>query len=147
MTPVTKFALPGGFLVVSPTWILLGQDAPFGYWPAVFWTAACAFLVWWTLPIKKVVLRGTEFVVSNYLRDISVPVSTLVRINEDRENRTPNIAMYFDPPTAFGPKIRVVTPMGQSEFDRIAGLLRDIIATNARCESASSSGAAAVSRD
>ncbi len=110
ITPFTKYVLPGAFLAALPVWILLIQNPKFGYFPAVFWAAACAFLVWWTTPIKKVSLRGDEFVVSNYLKEVPVPVSTLVKLREDRWNRTPNIALYFNPPTAFGRKIRIVVP-------------------------------------
>ncbi len=139
MTPFSKFVLPGIFLAALPVWLFQIQDPKFGYVPAVFWTAACVFLLWWTMPIKQVSLRGDKFIVSNYLKEVSVPVSSLVRIREDRWNRTPNIALFFDPPTPFGRKIRIVVPwnfIGSREFDRIAKILHGIIENNAQPDSA-----------
>ena len=130
ITPFTKFILPGGFIAAWPAWLYQIQDPKFGYMPAVVWSAACVFLVWWTLPIKKVSVSADQFLISNYLREIRVPVTQLVKIGEDRGNRTPNIALFFDPPTAFGRKIRIVPPFSRKEFDRIAQLLRGIIGKN-----------------
>ncbi len=142
ITPFTKFVLPGGFLATLPVWILKTHDPPFGYWPALFWAAACAFLVWWTAAIKKVSLRGDEFVVSNYRREIGVPVSSLVRVSADPWNRTPNIALFFDPPTSFGRKVRIIVPWDfeRREFDRIAKILRQIVEKNAQPGSSTESG-------
>lgn len=143
ITPFTKFVLPGGFLAVLPVWIFLTQDPNFGYLPATFWTAICVFLVWWTLPIKKVSLRGDDFVVSNYRKEVSVPTSSLVRLSEDRWNRTPNIALFFDPPTSFGRKIRIVVPWDfrGRKFDQIAQTLHQIIEKNAQSGGSNNSGA------
>jgi hypothetical protein len=132
-TPFTKFLLPGGFLAAWPAWLFQIQDPRFGYLPAFFWTVACAFLLWWTLPIKKVSLCDGQFLISNYRREIRVPAAQLVKIREDRWNRTPNIALFFDPPTAFGRKIRIVPPYmvwSSREYNRVVQLLRGIIEEN-----------------
>src|SRR6188768_101099 len=143
ITPFTKFVLPGGFLAALPAWIFQIQDPRFGYFPALCWAAACAILVWWTMPIKKVSLRGDEFIISNYRKEVVVPVSSLVKMSEDQGNRTPNIALFFEPPTSFGRKVRIVVPwdFGRHEFDRIAKTLRQIIEKNAQPSGTDNSGA------
>jgi hypothetical protein len=142
ITPFTKFVLPGGFLAALPLWIFQIQDPRFGCLPALSWAAACAFLVWWTAPIKKVSLRGDEFVISNYRREVVVPVSSLLKISEGAGNRTPNIALIFDPPTSMGRKVRIVVPwdFSRREFDRIAKILHQIIEKNAQPGGTDNSG-------
>src|ERR1700709_1765887 len=61
ITPFTKFVLPGGFLAAWPAWLYQIQDSRFGYLPAISWTVACVFLIWWTAPIKKVALGEDHF--------------------------------------------------------------------------------------
>ena len=132
-TVFTKFVLPGGFIAVWPVWLLQVNDPRFGYLPCVLWALVSVFLVWWTAPIKKVALSGDRFVISNFRREISVPTTQLRRVYEDRWNRTPNVVLHFDPPTEFGPKVRIVVSwdFGKKELNRVASELRAIAAKNA----------------
>jgi hypothetical protein len=119
-------------LGVIPIWVLGAPAHAFGWVPAVFWIVACSFIVWWTLPIKKVSLVGDSLLISNYWRDIEVPVPQISRIHEDRWNRTSNISLFFDPPTSLGSKVRIViSGFGEDEFDRVVGLLRCAIESHA----------------
>jgi hypothetical protein len=137
MTPVTKFVLPGGFLATLPIWLSAASDQRFGWIPAFAWAGTCVGLVWWTLPIKKVVLVGETFHISNYFREIEVPTDQLKRIAENPANRTPNITLFFEPSTAFGRKVRIVPPIELSSdegFERVARVLRDIVSVNRGAE-------------
>jgi hypothetical protein len=148
MTPFTKFVLPGGFLAAWPTWLYHIQDSRLGYVPAICWTVACAILLWWTAPIKKVELEEDHFLISNYLREIRVPVKWLSKIEEDQGNRTPNITLFFDPATAFGRKVRIVplyTLWRDEKFTRVAQLLSKLAEKNrAQQNGTDDSGAASI---
>jgi hypothetical protein len=124
-TPITKFGAPGIFFALLPVWLLRMSERQFAWVPATLWICACIFIVWWTLPIKKVSLVGDRLLISNYWREIEVPVSQVSRICEDRWNRTPNISLFFDPPTHFGSKVRIVVGgFDREEFDRVLALLQ-----------------------
>jgi hypothetical protein len=132
MTPVSKFVLPGIFILTAPIWYVLAFKEKFGFIPAVMWTGFCVYLFWWSASIKGVELKGEVFTISNYRRSILVPTSHLVRITEDRFNRTPSICLYFDPPCEFGRKIRIIPPldfMSRRSFDAVARTLYEIIHT------------------
>src|SRR5882757_2211984 len=133
-TPFTKFVLPGFFWLTLPVWIYLPHRIPsMGFFAPIFWGGACALLTWWAAPIKKVSLDEHYFAIGNYRREILVPISSFLKIREDRFNKTPNISLFFDPPTEFGRKIRLI-PLheiwSRREFDRISALLRNLVEKN-----------------
>ena len=129
----SKFAGPGMPIALLPVWwSQIPRDNALIF-PALFWTAMCAFVVWWYLPVKKVALENGVFFISNYRTEITVPASQLVQVKENRSNRTPNLELVFNPPTAFGAKIRIIPPIeffGHAEFDEAARTLRDILSCN-----------------
>jgi hypothetical protein len=87
-------------------------------------------------------LHDGEFIISNYRKKTAVPTSALVSICEDRWNRTPSIALFFDPPTAFGRKIRIIPPWdfrGQ-KFNLVAQVLREILELNRHRSGSNSDG-------
>jgi hypothetical protein len=87
--------------------------------------------LWWALPIKKVSLIGDHLRISNYRREIEVPVSQIRKIKRSRWNRTPNVTLFFDPPTPFGRKVRIVVllDMAGEEVDRVIALIDCAIAS------------------
>lgn len=130
ITPFTKFILPGLFIAGCPAWIAVAAHQQQMMVVAIIWHCGCAFLLWWTFPIKKVTLVDDHFVISNYRREIRVPTSQLVRVHEERWNRTPSITLFFDPPTSFGKKIRIIPSIelfSRREYDRVAELLRGML--------------------
>ena len=82
-----------------------------------------AWIIWWARPIRFVSTDGEQFLITDLRRRISVPVSQLRYWTEDRHNRSPSICLYFDPPTEFGSKVRIISPtdwFSQVRFDAVA---------------------------
>ena len=123
---LNRFLLPipvvCGTLVVA-----FGSHGGERYLLAGICVAASIGLLWWSLPIKEVWYRDGHFVISNYVREVTVPASHLSHIDESSMNRTPNILMFFNPPLPFGKKVRLIPPLG--EFEEKAALLRDLLRT------------------
>jgi hypothetical protein len=134
MTVFSKFILPGAFLGTWPIWFFGAvSDSGFTWFGAAMWTAACVWLVLWSRPIKFVTFGGDAFSISNYFSTRSVPASHLRRIEEDRHNRTPTITLYFEPPTDFGSRIRIVPPSGffsRAAFDDVSLFLHSLLSAN-----------------
>src|SRR6266853_672745 len=110
-TWVTKFELPSALLLGA--WLFLPTDVEHGVfsWLAlVGWLTACAGVVAWTWPMKTVALEDNVFLISNWFSTRRVPSTHLRKISESRMNREPTITLYFDPPTPFGGKVRIVPP-------------------------------------
>jgi hypothetical protein len=91
-----------------------------------------AALAVWARPLKRVRLEGDRFFISNYLREISVPASTLMETQESY-GRTSTITLRFEPPTRFGALVVIIPPLSywtDSKFDEVALFLRGIAAQN-----------------
>lgn len=56
----------------------------------------------WCISLKYVLLRDDNLVVSNYLRETSVPLSEVARISENRWVNIRPITIYFRNETMFG---------------------------------------------
>lgn len=126
----SKFVLPIGFFIVLPFWIYLvfvSRSVP--WFVVAFWACALVFLLWMAIPIKRVWLNGDVFMISDFRRTIEVSASRLVRIKEERWNRTPNISLFFDPPTEFGRKVTIIVPWDHKrrQFDEVALLCRGFL--------------------
>ena len=133
-TIFAKWIFPGAFLAGWPGWLFNAVSHGGAEWiPAVMWTIFSVWLVIWSRPIKFVTLRGDSFVISNYFSTHSVLTSSLIRIKEDRHNRTPTIMLYFEPPTAFGPRVRILPPVGflsRAAFDDVSCYLHSLLNAN-----------------
>lgn len=129
MTPVTKLFPIVFFLFSIPMWIAVTQGSKSALIPAIVWFVVSGVILWWSWPIKKVALSGDRFLISNYWREIEVPVECLAAVEEHQFNRNPNICLFFDPPTAFGRKVRIIVPWSVSgdEVSRIAAVLRPFV--------------------
>jgi len=82
--------------------------------------------------MKHVAIEGDYFRISNYFVSYRVPVAHLASITEIRDNRTPAITLYFEPPTPFGRRVRIIPPTGLFVFDResfeeVAAFLRSVV--------------------
>jgi hypothetical protein len=138
LTPLTKFIFPAMFVAIVPIWVLAATEHKQAWLFAALWTAVGAFVVWWTLPIKKVRLEGERFWIINFVREVEVPTAHLDRFIEDRDNRTPNLTLFFTPSTPFGSEIRIVPPFGfedTASFDDVAATLSAIVSRNRGAES------------
>ena len=128
-----KWALPAFFLL---GWPLLVQSALRGtseMWiGAMTWGAACVVFLFWSWPIKLVTVEGDHFIISNYVTSHRAPIAHLVSIAENYNNRTPTITLYFEPPTPFGKRVRIIPPQGlfmfnREGYDEVAAFLRSLI--------------------
>jgi hypothetical protein len=129
LTPVSKFVAPGLFVVLPLSSVLSTPTQSFAWIFAIVWFGIGAVVLWWwALPIKKVSLMGNHLRISNYWREIDVPVSQIAKIRGSRWNRAPNVTLSFDPPTPFGRKIRIVVPLDM-DVERVIALLDGAMAT------------------
>jgi len=79
-----------------------------------------------------VTVEGDYFIISNYINSYRAPIVYLVSMTENYNNRTPTITLYFEPPTPFGKRVRIIPPQGpfmfkREGFDEVAAFLRSRI--------------------
>jgi hypothetical protein len=132
LTLAHKWILPACFLLGWPLWVWSALRGPSGEWiGAIFWSFWCVYWLVWSWPIKLVTIEGDYFVISNYFTSHRVPVANLASINEIR-HRTPAITLYFEPPTPFGRRVRIIPPCGffiinWEGFDEVVTFLRSVV--------------------
>src|SRR5262249_18246552 len=64
----------------------------------------------WSWPIKFVDVEGDYFTISNYFTSHHIPIAHLTNVKANYYSRTPTITLYFDPPTPFGKRVRIIPP-------------------------------------
>ena len=75
-------------------------------------TALVAAVMWWTIaPLKRVVLAGDELLVSNYLREIRVPLTWIEKISGPSRTNPKRYTVTLVEPTDFGRRITFLPPM------------------------------------
>lgn len=79
------------------------------------WLVASTFLIWFARRLHRVSLHDGVLTVSNYFREISVPLANVSRVTESYMRRPPTITLHLDNPTALGQRI-VFVPAGRSRF-------------------------------
>ena len=113
-TPVYKFIMPTlwiGAFGIAMFAIGLRSNAPAQFrvvFPAV-WVIGST--VWLKLcgPLKKIVLDGSSLVVSNYSREIRIPISQIAELRERRWSNPRLITIMLSHDMGFGTRI-VFTP-------------------------------------
>lgn len=97
------------------------------------WLGGVALIVVWARSLKKVELHADHFRIQGLFATVVAPIAHLESIEERAWSSPPGLTLHFNPPTALGPTIRVLTPIdwiiGQ-EFERAAAALRAIVAQN-----------------
>jgi hypothetical protein len=142
MTPALKSAIPAlslmGVLVliVSSFYHPRGDGGPVHLFCCIGACAIGMWSVWWSLPFKNLMIDGDRFIIGGYRLEY-VKISHLKEIKEWRSGRSgllSYITLVFDPPTAYGRKIKFWPPMDpfNKEFDRVSSSLRDIVDKNAK---------------
>jgi hypothetical protein len=128
-----KWILPACFLLGWPLWVWSALRGPSAQWIGVIlWSVVCVFWLIWSWPIKLVTVEGDYFLISNYFTSHRAPVAHLASITENRDNRTPAITLYFEPPTPFGRRVRIIPPaqrlfiFDRESFDEVASFLRSL---------------------
>jgi hypothetical protein len=137
-TLFSKFVVPGIFIALIPVWIIIVHRGPYGSGLLIIWLLACAIHVYWGIGVKEVRLDSERFLISNLRREISVPTTHLVKVSEVWWFRTPNMVLYFDPPTPLGRKVRVIVGwnFGKNSLGRLADEMREIVKKNSEVASA-----------
>src|SRR3954466_1453905 len=76
------------------------------------WIPAC--IIWATYmswPIKKVSLAGDKLYISNFFKEIAVPVTEIMDVRERYQIKPRRIVIYFRHPTEFGDKVVFYAPI------------------------------------
>jgi hypothetical protein len=117
---------------IAILWIVLFGAGTLGMWLGVFhgrdnespptplkwvflavWLAASSFIAWALPRMKKVRIDGSSLYVSNYLREIAVPLSEIDRVTENRWLNHHPVTIHLRHDTDFG---RTITFMPQVLF-------------------------------
>src|SRR5215470_9934253 len=115
--------------------IALALRATFGevIWIMVIvWGIGLLVVLIYSWPIKKVTVEGDHFVISNYFITRRVYISHLVKVGESGFGYIRTIILYFEPPTPFGKRVRLIIPFWGSDFDEIVAFLRSLISNRER---------------
>ena len=131
-----KWGLPAFFLPGLIAWIYGALRHPPREWTdagiiLLIGIGVCYWLIW-TRPIKRVTVECDHFVISNCFTSHRVPVARLASITEIRDDRVPTITLYFEPPTPFGGRVRIIPPVESSAikhagFDEAVTFLRGLL--------------------
>jgi hypothetical protein len=100
------------------------------------WIVGSAFILWSCAGLKRVRADEQQLFVSNYLREICIPLSVVRDVKQNRWLNIRPITIYFGDVTEFGdratfmPKRRIAVRLGRvdpvvDELKQLAGLLPD----------------------
>jgi hypothetical protein len=107
----------------------------------ILWGIGLIWILMYSWPIKQVTLDGDYFVISNYFTSRRVPISDLAKVRESGLGRGRTIILYFEPPSPFGKRVRLITPgFSRSSDDEIADFLRSLIDNREQITVAKSAG-------
>jgi len=115
LTPIFIFVYPGvwlaaGIALAIAFWRSSPQerDVPSALIILGVWLSLEITLLWQSTVLKKVTIDGTDLIISNYFREICVPLRSIISVSQPKWTRTQAVRIYFDPPTVFGQCIRFV---------------------------------------
>jgi hypothetical protein len=94
----------------------------------ILWGIGLIFVLIYSWSIKKVTIEGDYFVISNYFISRRAPITHLSKIGKSYFSRGPMIILYFEPPTPFGKRVRIIPPgSSKSSEDEIMAFLQSLI--------------------
>ena len=76
-----------------------------------FWIAGSAFILWLSAGLKRVRIDREFLYVSNYRREIAIPLSQIREVTENRWINTHPVTIHFRTITEFGVKITFMPTM------------------------------------
>lgn len=91
----------------------MGSDMPPKTFFLIFWILGIAFLYWICIRLKTVSVDGNFLYVSNYIKEISIPLSDISDVTENRWINIHPVKIHLKTPSEFGetiifmPKIRL----------------------------------------
>lgn len=74
----------------------------------VVWGFGSAFVLWGTVPLKRVCLKANGLSVSNYRREILIPFGAIERVSQDLFMNGRYVTIYFRYETPFGRRIKFI---------------------------------------
>jgi hypothetical protein len=85
----------------------LAHDTPLAvkFTFATVWVLGTVFIMWLCAPLKRVRAGDSALYVSNYLKEISVPVGLIDRVTENRWINIHPVTIHLSADTEFGRKI------------------------------------------
>jgi hypothetical protein len=115
-----KFIGPALFVPVAAYLLLLSPrggpfPGPFEL-PWLLMAGAFVYSLWWSFQLKRVAVDAVWIYVSDYSREIKLPLSAIVDVRENRWLKLHPVTIAFDRDTPWGtrikfmPKIRVFIP-------------------------------------
>ena len=110
LTFITKTVFPAcwivGFGAVTALfWAGSGLRAETGWLFLFAWIAGAISFLWWCIPLKKVRVDGDELHVSNFRKEIVVPLTFIESVTENRWVNVHPVTIHFRGDTEFGRKI------------------------------------------
>jgi hypothetical protein len=82
-----------------------GKNAPPKFIFLLIWIIGIAFLYWSCIRLKAVSVDEDFLYVSNYLREISIPLSNIYDVTENRWINIHPVTIHLKSPSEFGDKI------------------------------------------
>lgn len=73
--------------------------------PFLFWCLGMAAMLWMCVPLKRVRMDGINLYISNYFREIRVPLAAVGDVTENRWINYHPVTIHFRRPTGFGKRI------------------------------------------
>jgi len=118
-----KFIFPAVWISVFglgtlTLWTVARVNVPSQY-PWIFlcaWTGGVAFLLWTCAGLKRVRMGGGMLYISNFRREIAVPLSEIDAVTENRWLNIHPVTITFRHPTEFGDRITFMPPVRMFEF-------------------------------
>jgi hypothetical protein len=119
LTFITKTIFPTCWIVgfgAITAFFWTGRDFPAetGWLFLAAWTAGALSFWWWCIPLKKVGVCGGDLTISNFRKEIVVPLTFVESVTENRWVNVHPVTIHFRGDTEFGrmisfmPKSRVM---------------------------------------
>lgn len=82
-----------------------GVDAATKWLFLIAWVVGCAFIYWSCIRLKEVSVDDDFLYVSNYLKEISIPLSEIYDVTENMWLNSHPVTIHLQSPSEFGDKI------------------------------------------
>ena len=110
LTFITKTIFPACWIVVFGAvtaffWVSTGLPAETRWLFLAAWIAGALSFWWWCMPLKRVRVSGGQLYVSNFRKEIVVPLTSIGSVTENRWINVHPVTIHFRGDTEFGRKI------------------------------------------
>jgi hypothetical protein len=123
----TKFLFPAIWIIafgyVTFLWSGIPPETKFVF--LVVWIAGTTSILWAYAGLKRVRMDERQLYVSDYFREICVPLSAITDVNQNRWINSRPITIYFRDATQFGDKVKFM-PKQRIQFWRIDPVVKEL---------------------